>query len=494
MARATATLAALLMGITLIPPAWSSHGDPNRVYTYVVQERGDVQTDRERFAALAAETFDDPRGWSLGGSIRYERVASDDDADFRLWIASPEEVEDWAPACSSEYSCRVGDDVIINDDNWQNGPNGWPGTLHEYRHYLINHEVGHWLGFDDIDCPGAGEPGPVMMQQSISMDGCLSRIWPLPEEREEASGMHGVRVRFDDGFADLLWYETWNDHSVTVATSTGSEFEGAGRWLSGWSRPNWMDAADVNGDGRADLAWYEVWKDRSVTVATSTGSRFEAAGSWISELPEPDWIELGDVDNDGLADLVWYADGRVRVARSTGSSFSSPETWVSGWGPPDAAALEDVDRNGRADLVWYEEWKHGSVTVALSTGDRFENDGAWISGWGEPSQMEVADVRGDGRADLVWYENWKRDGSVTVAVSTGERFDHDGEWVAGWGNPDLLFIDDVDADGRADLLWYETWKDHSVTVALSDGDHFAAAGAWLSGWAEATEAAAASAD
>lgn len=57
-------------------------------------------------------------------------------------------------------------------------------SLHDYRHDVINHEAGHWLGLVHVGCPGAGEPAPVMQQQSIGLDGCDANVWPLPHERD----------------------------------------------------------------------------------------------------------------------------------------------------------------------------------------------------------------------------------------------------------------------------------------------------------------------
>ena len=66
--------------------------------------------------------------------------------------------------------------------------------MSEYQRYVINHEAGHFLNFDqrshDND-PGWCAPdgrAPVMMQQSKPsvMDGsaCTTNVWPLGFERD----------------------------------------------------------------------------------------------------------------------------------------------------------------------------------------------------------------------------------------------------------------------------------------------------------------------
>ncbi|WP_181310336.1 DUF3152 domain-containing protein [Nocardioides campestrisoli] len=153
-----------------------------RVVTYQVETRGAVSGVRE-FARLAQETFDDPRGWRSTG-VELRRV--DRGGDLSLVLAEPSEVPRFSSVCSATWSCRVGRYVVINQARWRHASPAWNAagrSLRDYRHMVVNHETGHWLGRGHLSCPAPGRLAPVMMQQSKGRAGCRFNPWPTPSER-----------------------------------------------------------------------------------------------------------------------------------------------------------------------------------------------------------------------------------------------------------------------------------------------------------------------
>jgi hypothetical protein len=202
-ALALAALAALLAAVPAgvaeavgapLPQAPAATGPV--VIRYDVAGRGNTG-DLEAFAAAAAETYADPRGWAAGGAVRFERVASG--GDFTLWLAADAQMATFGGACGFVWSCRSGRNVVINEDRWTGASPAWNETgasLRDYRHMVVNHETGHWLGLGHQTCAAVGTAAPVMQQQSMGLQSCTPNPWPLPADHARAEA--GPRMRSGD--------------------------------------------------------------------------------------------------------------------------------------------------------------------------------------------------------------------------------------------------------------------------------------------------------
>jgi hypothetical protein len=161
-------------------PEWMK---PKTTVTYSVETRGTITTDLATFKAQANETLNDSRGWSRLDVV-FKEVASG--GSFTLVLSEASQVPSFAPTvCSEYYSCNVGRYVIINQDRWVGATDPWNaagGSLRDYRHMVVNHETGHWLGHGHEYCGGAGQQAPVMQQQSMGLQGCVFNPWPLSSE------------------------------------------------------------------------------------------------------------------------------------------------------------------------------------------------------------------------------------------------------------------------------------------------------------------------
>ncbi|GAB3088063.1 DUF3152 domain-containing protein [Corynebacterium aquatimens] len=191
------------------PGATVGEGKENTV-RYVVEIENGVNTTGyggdEAFAAMVDAVLADPRGWTNDPRFRFEHVAPDQDPTLRIQLTSVGTTREKCGAdIEIETSCRLLDQeteqdrVLINESRWVRGAVPFQGDLGQYRQYMVNHEVGHALGFaDHVPCGGPNQLAPIMMQQTLSMsnaelrkfsnesvypdntDTCRPNPWPYP--------------------------------------------------------------------------------------------------------------------------------------------------------------------------------------------------------------------------------------------------------------------------------------------------------------------------
>ena len=158
--------------------------DPAGLATlFIVEVEHGLGIDRQSFARAVEETLLDPRSWAARVGFDLERVDSGP-VDFSVALASPALADQLcAPLeTNGRYSCFMDDKAVLNASRWTHGAAAYGRSIDRYRHYLINHEVGHGLGYDHLDCTTPGERAPVMVQQTKGVEGCRPNPWPLPEE------------------------------------------------------------------------------------------------------------------------------------------------------------------------------------------------------------------------------------------------------------------------------------------------------------------------
>ncbi len=138
--------------------------------------------DPDALADFVDETLADQRSWIGDGRRGLERVA--DGGTFTLVVAHPDTVDGLCVPLTTNgtYSCARNGWVAINSDRWAGATDFWTAGLEEYRRYVVNHEIGHYLGAEHTSCPGVGALAPIMQQQTIRLDGCVGNGWPFPED------------------------------------------------------------------------------------------------------------------------------------------------------------------------------------------------------------------------------------------------------------------------------------------------------------------------
>jgi hypothetical protein len=153
---------------------------------FIVEVEDGTDVDGAAFAAAVEATLGDPRSWGNGGRMSFQRVgaaeAAADQFELRVSLVSPGSMETYCPGVGTGgyTSCRYGDRAVINLARWATAVPHYDGDIATYRQYVVNHEVGHALGHGHVDCPGPGQVAPVMLQQTLRLDGCVKNAWPFP--------------------------------------------------------------------------------------------------------------------------------------------------------------------------------------------------------------------------------------------------------------------------------------------------------------------------
>lgn len=156
-------------------------GSDGRVLRYQIAVENGLGVPVEQFAAAVEAILSDVRGWTAEGTLRLQRVSGP--GDFAIYLASPVLSEAMCREDGLETgqftNCRLADGrVVINSARWLAGVPDYGAPLAEYRAYVVNHEVGHQLGYGHELCPAPGQPAPVMQQQTLGLAGCTPYGWP----------------------------------------------------------------------------------------------------------------------------------------------------------------------------------------------------------------------------------------------------------------------------------------------------------------------------
>ncbi len=186
-------------------PGTTAQVGSGKVHTYSVEvEQGAVLPQaQQQFAAAVDQALADPRGWTATGDVAFRRVDVEE-PDVRIRLTATQTARAICGfALPYDTSCYADGVVYVSAPRWFRGAQSYAGNLQGYRKYVINHEIGHFLGHGHEFCPADGAPAPVMMQQTFSVsndrlaeitaampqgltvprDGrtCAPNPWPNPE-------------------------------------------------------------------------------------------------------------------------------------------------------------------------------------------------------------------------------------------------------------------------------------------------------------------------
>lgn len=155
-------------------------------------------------AAEVDRAVSSPEGWTKSAdhpvtyapnklsnaSWKFQRV-SGADYDVTLKLATPGTVDKLCKSVGVTtqgiYSCRYGKTILLNLRRWLKGIEGFPAGI-DFHSMTVLHEMGHFLGFDHMKCPGSGQVAPVMQTQTIALNGCKPNAYPFTTDGTFVTG------------------------------------------------------------------------------------------------------------------------------------------------------------------------------------------------------------------------------------------------------------------------------------------------------------------
>ena len=272
------------------------------------------------------------------------------------------------------------------------------------------------------------------------------------------------------GYSDQPFLPDYNNSAYiphTINFDAQVNFADAGN-------PNFLQTVimDVNGDGKPDMivagTVISIYINTSASGSITSGSfaapiDIAVPGTGLAA------VAAGDIDGDGRPDLAFCTGGNdsiyiLRNSTTGGSvSFAAPvafqdsSTFYSNLYPV-AIAIMDIDGDGKADIVTCT-YGNGNIAVlrntatagTINTGSLAAPTEFFSGGGGGPVGMAIDDLDGDGKPEIVIadadYYVWVfQNTSVPGALNFGSPVSF------GVGNfPMSVVISDIDGDGKPDL-------------------------------------------
>lgn len=145
-------------------------------YTYTVEVENGLNPNDfggdKTFAHMVDTTLANRHSWIGDGKVSFRRIDSGE-PDLRVSLTSTATTRELCGyQIRLETSCFYPPDgrVVLNEARWVRGATSYEGDGLAYRQYLINHEVGHGIGYEAHEpCKEDGSLAPIMMQQSFGV-------------------------------------------------------------------------------------------------------------------------------------------------------------------------------------------------------------------------------------------------------------------------------------------------------------------------------------
>jgi hypothetical protein len=279
--------------------------------------------------------------------------------------------------------------------------------------------------------------------------------------------------------------------TVLLGNGKGQFHEAAGSPFATGHLPNDIAIADMNGDGNPDLV---IANHQSpfitILLGDGKGGFHPAPGSPVDvhSHPHPHGVVVADFNGDGHPDVVTDSWGTNQIELLLGDGKGGLQTpgnyFATGRRPYERLRSADFNRDGIPDIVT-TNLDDGTVSILLGDGKGgFRNaPGSPFPAGAKPWQVAIDDVDGDGRADLliIPYERDLADPSQNVVTIL--RGDGNGGFkpmadsplpLQGCHGPNSVTAGDLYGNGRHDVVVSCAQNRNLLIFSRDSGGHFVA--------------------
>lgn len=271
-----------------------------------------------------------------------------------------------------------------------------------------------------------------------------------------------------DGIADLAVAD-YGTNSVSVLLGVGDgTFHTAMNYPVDVG-PIGIVAADFNKDGRIDLATANFGSnDVSILLGIGDGTFHTVMDFPVSPGVEPQGIVAADFNSDGIIDLATAnsASNDVSILLGVGDGTFGTAVDFPVQTFPVLATVADFNGDGIADLAVTNAGSN-SVSILLGVGNGTFRMAVNYSAGSTPTGIVAADFNGDGVPDLAVTNNTGRNVSILLGIGDG-TFRLAGTYPVGSG-PQGVAAADLNCDGIVDLA-VASGDFSNVSILLGVGD------------------------
>ncbi|TPK61501.1 hypothetical protein FJ930_27630 [Mesorhizobium sp. B2-4-15] len=274
-----------------------------------------------------------------------------------------------------------------------------------------------------------------------------------------------------DGQIDLALANAGSG-AVSVLLGNGDGSFGAATSYAAGSGAAAIFVGDFNGDAAPDLAVANSGTN-TISVLLGQGDGTFAGQTTYAAGAGPYGISGSDVNADGKLDILVpdIASNTVSVLLGNGDGTFQPKVeYATGGSGTSSVAIGDLNADDKVDLAVANTYSN-SVSVLLGNGNGTFQAATSIAGIDQARAVAIADVNGDGKSDLIVTDD-EYSGSATISVLLGNgdgTFQPHTTFAVGGANPISLSVDDLNDDGRLDVVVQDQGS-NSVSVLFGNGD------------------------